>query len=163
MAIQPPSVEYVKLSGKCPQVQPWAFSWRSSSGPNTPACTRASCEVASTDSTRFMRAHVDRDHRPRLTGLGLEAAGDARPAPERDDDGVRLEGGAHQGDHLILIGRANHDVGQPTEVAPALAHQVGEALAASVHDAVVVVSRHVLAADGRPRGPLSARPGARAA
>ena len=55
VAIQPPSVEYVKLSGKCPQVQPWAFSWRSRSGPKTPACTCASWDVASIDSTRFMR------------------------------------------------------------------------------------------------------------
>ena len=55
VAIQPPSVEYVKLSGKWPQVQPWAPSWRSRSGPKTPACTRASCDVASTDSTRFRR------------------------------------------------------------------------------------------------------------
>ena len=55
VAIQPPSVECVKLSGKCPQVQPWAFSWRSKFGPKTPAWTRASWDVASTESTRSMR------------------------------------------------------------------------------------------------------------
>jgi len=33
VAIQPPSVECVNESGKWPAVQPWALSWRSSSGP----------------------------------------------------------------------------------------------------------------------------------
>ena len=46
----------MKLSGKCPHVHPAAFSWRSRSGPKTPACTRASCDVASTSSTRFSLA-----------------------------------------------------------------------------------------------------------
>src|SRR5918994_108373 len=83
VAIQPPSVECVKLSGKWPQVQPWALSWRSSSGPKTPACTRAS-----------------------------------------------------------------RDVGQPTQVPPALADQVSEALASPVHDAVAVIGGDLLGSDG---------------
>jgi hypothetical protein len=55
VAIQPPSVECVKLSGKWPAVQPRALSWRSRSGPNTPACTRASREPSSISRTRSIR------------------------------------------------------------------------------------------------------------
>ena len=53
MAIHPPSVEWVKLSGKWPSVHPCALSCRSRSGPNAPAWTRARPEGASTASTRF--------------------------------------------------------------------------------------------------------------
>ena len=47
VAIQPPSVEWAKLSGKWPSVQPRAFSCSSSAGPNAPAWTSASARPAS--------------------------------------------------------------------------------------------------------------------
>src|SRR5690625_1620449 len=37
VATQPPSVECVKLSGKCPNVQPCPFNCSSTDGPDTPA------------------------------------------------------------------------------------------------------------------------------
>ena len=40
------------------------------------------------------------------------------------------------------------DVGQPAEVASALADQVGQALAPAMHDSVVAVRGHVLGLDG---------------
>ena len=55
VAIQPPSVEWVKLSGKCPTVQPWAFSCSSRCGPKTPACTRARRDSSSISSSRSRR------------------------------------------------------------------------------------------------------------
>ena len=55
VAIQPPRVEWVKLSGKWPSVQPRAFSCSSRWGPNTPGCTRASRARSSSASTRSMR------------------------------------------------------------------------------------------------------------
>ena len=70
-------------------------------------------------------AHVDRDHRPRLTRLGLEAAGDARSAPERDDHGILLQCGPDDGGHLTLGTGAHHDVRQATQVPTALSDQVG--------------------------------------
>ena len=57
-------------------------------------------------------------------GSRRKAAGDARPAAERDHDGILLEGGPDDGGDLVLVGGAHHDVGQPTKVAPALADQV---------------------------------------
>src|SRR5215217_5578719 len=74
VAIQPPSVECAKLSGKWPQVQPSAPSWRSRSGPKTPASTRASCDVASIDSTRLMRLMSTE-----ITGRGSPASGSRLP------------------------------------------------------------------------------------
>ena len=84
VAIQPPSVECVKLSGKCPTVQPRELSWRSSSGPRTPACTRASREAPSISSTRSMRPRSTDTIGRSLGGGRLEAARDVRPAAERD-------------------------------------------------------------------------------
>ena len=124
VAIQPPSVECVKLSGKWPQVQPWALSWRSRSGPKTPACTRASCEVASTDSTRFRRPMS-------IEITGRVSSRSASRLPEMLDpppNGITtascLEGGPDDRGDLVLAGGADHDVGHPTQVPPALADQV---------------------------------------
>ena len=86
---------------------------------------------------------VERDHRARLAGRRLEAAGDAGAAAERDQHRVRVEHRAHDRLHARLV-RGPHDgVGQPPELAAALAHEVAQALAAAVHDAVVGVGRDV--------------------
>ena len=50
---------------------------------------------ASMSSTRSSRCRSTRDHGPRLVARRLQAAGDARPAAERDHDRVVLERGAH--------------------------------------------------------------------
>ena len=55
VAIQPPSVECVKLSGKWPIVQPLPASCSSRSGPSAPAWMRASPASESISRTRFMR------------------------------------------------------------------------------------------------------------
>ena len=55
VATQPPSVLWVKLSGKWPRVQPRARSCSSMSGPSTPAWIVASPDSSSTESTRFIR------------------------------------------------------------------------------------------------------------
>ncbi len=53
VATHPPSVEWVKLSGKWPRVQPRPFSCSSRCGPSTPLCTRARRESSSIASTRL--------------------------------------------------------------------------------------------------------------
>ena len=55
VAIQPPRLEWVKESGKCPIVQPRAFSCASREGPSAPAWTRARPEPSSMSSTRSSR------------------------------------------------------------------------------------------------------------
>ena len=91
--------------------------------------------------------HVDRDDGPRLAGLRLEAARDARAAAERNYDGVGGERRLHHGHDLVLGTRPHHDVGKPAEVTAALADEVGQALAAPVHDAIVLVARDMAGAD----------------
>ena len=86
---------------------------------------------------------VERDHRARLAGRRLEAAGDAGAAAERDQHRVGVEHRAHDRLHRRLVGRAHDGVGQPPELAAALAHEVAQALAAPVHDAVAGVGRDV--------------------
>ena len=87
---------------------------------------------------------VDAEHRPRLVRGRVEAAGDVRPAAERDHDRVGLErGGEHRRD--LLLGARPHDrVGQPPELAAPLQHEVAQALAAPVDDPVERIVR-----DGR--------------
>src|SRR6478672_4596915 len=128
VAIQPPSVEWVKLSGKCPMVEPRRV----------------------VDLEHAVHAgHVDGDDRAVLAGRGLEAPGDVRAAPERDQDGVGVDGRAHDRLELRLAARADDDVGQAADVARAVADEVAQALAARVDDAVQGVGRHVGDADGR--------------
>ncbi len=55
VAIQPPSVDQMNESGKCPRVQPFALSCSSMSGPRTPAWMRASPDCSSISSTLFIR------------------------------------------------------------------------------------------------------------
>ena len=80
--------------------------------------------------------------------LGLEAAGDARAAPEGDHNGVLLERGAQDGRHLLLGARAQHHIGQPAKLAAPLPDQIGEALSAGMDDAIAVFCRDILAPDG---------------
>ena len=79
----------------------------------------------------------------------LEAAGDVRAAAERDHDCVGVERRAQDRRDVVLAARAHDDVGQPAELAAPLAHEVAQALAARVDDAVERVGRDVPGADGR--------------
>ena len=92
-------------------------------------------------------AEVDRDDRARLGRRRLEAAGDARAAAERDHDRVGVERRAQDLAHLGLVAGPHDDVGDPAEVAAALAHEVAQALAAGVDDAVEGVVGDVPVAD----------------
>ena len=97
VAIQPPRVECAKLSGKWPAVQPRAPSCSSRSGPNTPACTRASPDASSISSTRLIRSMSTDTHRAAVVLRRLEAAGDVRPAAERDQHAVEPQRRADEG------------------------------------------------------------------
>ncbi len=55
VAIQPPSVEYSKLCGKCRRLSPCGLSCASSAGPSAPAWIRAAREARSTSITRSIR------------------------------------------------------------------------------------------------------------
>ena len=69
VAIQPPSVEWVKLSGKWPNVQPFALSCSSRRGPSTPAWTRAERATSSISSTRsILRTSTDITVRVSVSG-----------------------------------------------------------------------------------------------
>ena len=77
----------------------------------------------------------------------LEAARDARAAAERDHDRVGVERGAQDLGHLGLVAGPHDDVGDPAELAAALADEVAQALAAGVDDAVVGIVGDVRLAD----------------
>ena len=96
VAIQPPSVLWVKLSGKWPRVQPRRPSCASMSGPSAPAWIRARPDSSSMSSTLFIRPMSSEIDRTGLVGGRLEAAGDVAAAAERDDHRVR-------GDRLSTI------------------------------------------------------------
>ena len=86
----------------------------------------------------------------------LVFAGEARKLKRKlarvaEGKGILLQGGPDGGGDLVLGGGAHHDVGQPTQVPPALADQVCEALASPVHDAVAAVGRDPLGSDGNRR------------
>ena len=91
-------------------------------------------------------AEVDRDDGARLLPRRLEAAGDARAAAERDHDGVRVERGAQDLDDRGLVAGPDHHVGDPAEVAAALADEVAQALAARVDHTVEGIVGDVLIA-----------------
>ena len=75
VATQPPSVLWVKLSGKWPMVQPLAPSCRSMSGPRVPAWIRASPDCSSMSISRLSR--------PRSTdSTGRGSSGGASRLPE---------------------------------------------------------------------------------
>ena len=80
-------------------------------------------------------------------GRRLEAARDARAAAERDHDRVGVERRAQDLAHLGLVAGPHDDVGDPAEVAAALAHEVAQALAAGVDHAVEGVVGDVRVAD----------------
>ena len=158
VAIQPPSVEWVNESGKWPNVQPLRVELRLelAGRRRRPARARAA-------RWRRSRARGPAGSRStEITGAasrsrgGLEAAGDAGAAAERDHHGVGLERGAQDALDLVLVGRPDDGVGEPAEVAAALAHEVAQALAARVDDAVERVV-------GDVRGRLRARRAARRA
>src|SRR5919199_1353714 len=97
-------------------------------------------------------AQVERDHRPLLLGRRLEAAGDVRPAAERDDDGVGVEDRPHDRLDLGLAAGPDDGVGQAAELAAAVADEVAQALATRVHDAIERGARDVRRPDGRLEG-----------
>ena len=90
---------------------------------------------------------------------GLEAAGDVRAPAERDQDGIGLDAGPQHGLHRRLVAWTDHCVGEPADVAVAMADEVAQALAARVDDAVERIGRDPLA----PHGILQARCAARRA
>ena len=159
VAIQPPSVEWVKLSGKCPTVQPRALSCSSSA-----RAERARLRPARSASPRRSRgrgpcrAHVDGDDRAVLVGRRLEAAGDVRAAAERDDDRVGVDDRAHDRHERPSSppGRTTTSGRRPRSPR-AVAHEVAQALAAGVDDAVERVGRDVRRGRRPPRGRRAGR------
>ncbi len=106
VAIQPPSVEWVKLSGKWPSVQPRRVELLLELRAEHAGLHAREARPASISSTRSMRPRSTRDDRAVLAGGRLEAAGDVRAAAERDDDRVGVERGAQDRRDLRLVARA---------------------------------------------------------
>ena len=86
--------------------------------------------------TRLQPAHVEREDGARLVDARLEAAGDVAAAAERDDHGVLGDRGIDDRLHLGLVGRVDHDIRGALDLVGADAHQVAQALAVGVHDAL---------------------------
>ena len=154
VAIQPPSVECVKLSGKWPSVQPRALSCSSSRGPKTPVCTRARRDVSSIASTRSRRAMSTE-----TTGRVSPAGASRLPAMfEPPPNGMTHRVGGERGGHdrldRRLVAGPHDDVGQPADVAAAVADEIAQALAARVDEAVERIVGQVLGA-GRGRQRLA--------
>jgi hypothetical protein len=81
-------------------------------------------------------------------GRGLEAARDAGPAAERDEHRVGVQGGAHDRRHLVLVGRPDHHVREPPEIAATMPYEVTQALAAGVDHAVKRIGGDMAGAHG---------------
>ena len=94
-------------------------------------------------------AHVERDHRAGLVDVRLEAARDVAAAAERDDHGILGDGGRDHLRDLALIRRVDHDIRGAADLVGADAHQVAQALAVRVHDALHRVGRDEVLADDR--------------
>ena len=157
VAIQPPRVEWVKLSGKCPSVQPCAFSCSSRCGPKHAGLNPRDPRGLVDREHAVEPAQVHRDHGAPLARRRLEAAGDAGAAAEGDHDRVGLEGSSQDRRHLGLVPRPDHHVGEAAEVAAALAHEVAQALAARVDHPVVRVGRDLRARKRRLQRGLQRR------
>ena len=78
----------MKLSGKCPSVQPRALSCSSSSRAEHAGLHAREARGLVDREHPVQPADVDRDDRARLVRRRLEAARDVRAAAERDHDGV---------------------------------------------------------------------------
>ena len=148
VAIQPPSVEWVKLSGKCPAVQPRALSCSSSAGPKTPGWTRASRAASSMADTPSMRL------RSSETTVRLSSAGTSRlpemfvPPPKAMTTASASSAARTAAATCLLVAWAHDDIGHAADVALAMAHEIAQALAAGVDHAVERVGRHVVGSDG---------------
>jgi hypothetical protein len=92
-------------------------------------------------------AEVDRDDRSRLIGRRLEASRDVRAAAERDHDGVGVDRGPDDRGHLVLAPGIDDDVGNPPDVAGAVADEVAQAFPARMDHAIERVERDVRGAD----------------
>ena len=101
--------------------------------------------------------HVDRHHRAAVVLRRLEAAGDVRPAAERDQHAVEPQRRADQGLDLGLAARPHDRVGHAADVAAAVAHEIAQALPARVDHPVQRLGRH--ARRPPPRAPPAGRQG----
>ncbi|MPN34181.1 hypothetical protein SDC9_181674 [bioreactor metagenome] len=81
VAIQPPSVEWVNESGKCPIVQPRRPSCSSICGPSAPAWIRASPDSSSISSTLVIRPRSTETTVRRSAGIGSRAPTMFEPPP----------------------------------------------------------------------------------
>ena len=98
-------------------------------------------------------AQVDGDDGARLARRSLEAARDVRAPAEGDENGVGVHARLQHRGHGVLVLRPDHGVGDPADVAAAVAHQVTQALAARVDDPIEGIGRDPVA----PRGSLQLR------
>ena len=119
VAIQPPSVEWVKLSGKWPNVQPRALSCSSRSRAEARRPGRGRGATASSiSSTRSMPADVDRDDRARLVARRPRGCRRCCVPPPNGISTASASSAARMiALDLVLVCRADDDVGQPAEVA----------------------------------------------
>ena len=164
VAIQPPSVECVKVSGKWPSVQPLGVELRLEVAGRTrrPARARAA-RWRRSSSTRFSRPQVDRDHRARL--VRRRPRGCRRCSCRRRTGSPRRRRRAPPRTTAATSSSsagAHDDVGEPAEVAAALADEVAQALAARVDDAVERRRWRRARPDGVLERGAQARPGAAA-
>jgi hypothetical protein len=93
-------------------------------------------------------------------GVGLrrfEAARDVRAAARRDDDGVGVDRHPQDLRHRVLGAGADDDVREPPGLAAPVLHEVAQALALGVDQAVEGIGGDVPGADGGFQG--GAEPG----
>ena len=147
VATQPPSVLWVKLSGKCPIVQPRRPSWVLEVGPEHAGLDPREPGVLVDLEDLVHAAEVDGDDGALLLGQGVQAAGDVAAAAEGDEHEVGLAGQVDQGADVVLAARVDDRVGDAREVGGAQPEEVAQALAVRVHDPVEVVVGDVRRAD----------------
>ena len=150
VAIQPPSVEWVKLSGKWPMVQPRALSCSSSV-----RAERAGLDAGDAATRRRSRGPGPCRPMSTETTVRSSSAGASRlpemlvPPPNGMSTASASRAARTIASSSGLAAGADDDVGQATDVAGAVADEVAQALAARVDDAVQGVGRDMGGADGR--------------
>ncbi len=85
VATQPPSVEWVKLSGKWPRVQPRSFELRLEVRAERAGLDAGESRVGVDVDDAVEASEVERDDGAGLADVRLEAARDVAAAAERDD------------------------------------------------------------------------------
>ena len=149
VAIQPPSVEWVKLSGKWPSVQPRALSCSSSRGPKAPAWTRARRDVSSIASTRSSRA-MSTETTGRCSSAGASRLPEMFEPPPNGITTASASSAAAMTASTAASspGRTTTSGSRPRSPRRWRTRSL-QALAAGVDDALERLGRHVLGADRR--------------